>query len=206
MTQSIIISQPSQSTSLLLLFHGVGASAMGMQGVGQFLGRSYPQAAVVAVNSPDSCDLGQGYQWFSVQGVTEDNRLDRIAVTLPRFNETVLYWQQKFGLSAQKTALIGFSQGAIMSLEAMKQPVPLASHVVSLSGRFATLPTQLSTDTHFAFFHGEQDPVIAITHAEAANERLRALNVRSQRYRYPNLRHEVGKEELQDLVRNLKTL
>jgi hypothetical protein len=43
---------------------------------------------------------------------------------MPTFIETVRYWQKQSGLGPQATALIGFSQGAIMSLESIKAVSP----------------------------------------------------------------------------------
>ena len=46
---------------------------------------------------------------------------------MPTFIEIVRYWQEKSGVSPLATALIGFSQGAIMSLESIKAAPDLAS-------------------------------------------------------------------------------
>ncbi|MBE4683342.1 esterase, partial [Escherichia coli] len=50
----------------------------------------------------------------------------------------VRYWQEKSGVSPLATALIGFSQGAIMSLESIKAAPDLASRVIAFNGRYAT--------------------------------------------------------------------
>jgi predicted esterase len=69
-------------------------------------------AVIVSVQAPDA--QGSGRQWFSVQGVTEDNRPARVAATMPRFVQAVREWQQASGVDTASTTLIGFSQGAIM--------------------------------------------------------------------------------------------
>ena len=76
-----------------------------------------------------------GRQWFSVQGVTEENRQARIDAIMPVFIETVRYWQKQSGVGANATALIGFSQGAIMALESIKAEPGLASRVIAFNGR-----------------------------------------------------------------------
>jgi phospholipase/carboxylesterase len=35
--------------------------------MGRYLGKSFPQALIVSVAGADESDLGQGFQWFSVQ-------------------------------------------------------------------------------------------------------------------------------------------
>ncbi|BBF86600.1 phospholipase/carboxylesterase family protein [Aquitalea magnusonii] len=175
MRHDIVIQQPATPQQLMLLFHGVGASPAHMQPVGNMLARSFPQALIVSVAGADESDLGQGFQWFSVQGVTEANRPQRIADALPAFVAAVEYWQQQSGLGHAATALLGFSQGAIMALEAAVAYPALASRVLAFSGRFASLPARALPHTTIHLFHGKADPVIPYLHSVQAAEHLLAL-------------------------------
>lgn len=78
-----------------------------------------------------------GASVVSVQGITEDNRRARVDAIMPTFIETVRYWQKQSGVGANATALIGFSQGAIMVLESIKAEPGLASRVIAFNGRYA---------------------------------------------------------------------
>lgn len=75
---------------------------------------------MVSVGGAEPSGNPAGRQWFSVQGITEDNRRARVNAIMPTFIETVRYWQKQSGVGANATALIGFSQGAIMALESIK--------------------------------------------------------------------------------------
>ena len=67
----LIIQQPAgPAQQLVLLFHGVGSSAQNMLPVGRQLAAAYPNATVISVQAPFASDFGQGWQWFSVAGVT----------------------------------------------------------------------------------------------------------------------------------------
>ncbi|MFM2480572.1 esterase [Celerinatantimonas sp. YJH-8] len=201
MTQSIVVQQPVVASGLILLLHGVGANARGMQEIGEYLAHEFPDSAVIAVNSPDPCDLGSGFQWFSVQGVTEANRPARIAATMGRFEQMIQYWQQQTQVDASQTTLIGFSQGAIMALESAKQQTTaLAGRIVSLSGRFAALPQTLVHPPRFLFLHGQQDPVIDVQYAHQAVTCLQQQSVTVESCYYPGMGHQVSAAELSDLV------
>ena len=171
----LVLQQPSQAQQLILLFHGVGAQPRDMAPLGMFLAEGFPQAAIIAVASPFASDSGIGYQWFSVQGITEENRSLRIAAVMDTFIETVRHWQRVTGTGTAQTALIGFSQGAIMLLEAIAGTANLASRVISLSGRFARLPEQIDNKTTIHLIHGKEDKVISYEHAVQAAYRLRSL-------------------------------
>ena len=63
-----------------------------------------------------------------------------MAAALPRFIATVRALQLRFAIEWPRTALFGFSQGAIMALEAAQAEPELAGRVIAFSGRYATLP------------------------------------------------------------------
>lgn len=96
----------------------------------------------------------------------------RVNAIMPTFIETVRYWQKQSGVGANATALIGFSQGAIMALESIKAEPGLASRVIAFNGRYASLPETASTATTIHLIHGGEDPVIDLAHAVAAQEAL----------------------------------
>lgn len=160
---------------LLLLFHGVGSSAEDLHPLGQALAALQSQAFVVSVQSPDASDLGQGWQWFPVQGVTEANRPSRVALAMPRFVEAVRAWQRESGVGPDSTSLVGFSQGAIMALESTQQSEPIASRVIALAGRFAQPPRIAPPKVVLHLLHGEQDRVMPVALAIDADAQWRAL-------------------------------
>jgi len=154
-----------------LLFHGVGDNPVAMGQIGSWFAPLFPDALIVSVGGVEPCG-STGRQWFSVQGVTEENRQQRVDAIMPTFIDTVRHWQKESGVSPQATALIGFSQGSIMSLESTKAAPGLASRVIAFNGRFATLPTQASTATTVHLIHGGEDRVIDLAYAVAAQEAL----------------------------------
>lgn len=168
MSHDIRIQEPAQSTQLVLLFHGVGASPDDLAPLGSIIAKELPQATIISVAAPYLSDFGRGYQWFSVSGVTEENRSARIAQAMPEFVKTVQDWQQKTGCDAEHTILLGFSQGAIMSLESTQQEPVLAKDIFALSGRFATAPRIAPKETTIHFIHGTADPIMPYQHTITA--------------------------------------
>ena len=149
----VVQSPDKPAQQLLLLFHGVGDNPVAMGEIGSWFAPLFPDALVV-------------------QGITEDNRQARVDAIMPTFIETVRYWQKQSGVGANATALIGFSQGAIMALESIKAEPGLASRVIAFNGRYASLPETASTATTIHLIHGGEDPVIDLAHAVAAQEAL----------------------------------
>ena len=203
MSADLLLQAPAAPRRLFLLFHGVGATPQDLVPLGQRLAEVFPDAAVVSVAGPDPSDLGRGLQWFSVVGVTEANRPQRIAATLPRFVATVQGWQQRLGVAAADTALLGCSQGAIMSLAASELPQAPAARVVSLSGRYPTLPTRAPAGVRIHFLHGAADPVIPAAQAQAAAAALQELGAEVTLDILPGLAHGISRATEERLLQRL---
>ncbi len=193
---------------LFLLFHGVGASADSMAVLARRLAQEYPQAAVLCVDAPDEFDAapgGGGRQWFSIQGIDDDNRPARVAAALPRFVATVRALQMRFAMEWPRTALFGFSQGAIMALEAAQAEPGLAGRVIAFSGRYATLPDHAPRDTCVHLLHGLDDTVVPHAPAVAAARQLVALGADVTADVLPQVGHELDPRLIERAIDQLRT-
>lgn len=210
MQTDLILQRPLalDNAELLLLFHGVGSSAEDLAPLGQALASQRPNAWVISVRSPDRSDLGQGWQWFSVRGVTEANRPDRIASVMHAFVERIRAWQGETGVGPLNTTLIGFSQGAIMALESTQLPgAPRhASRVVAIAGRFAQPPRIKPENVALHLLHGEQDQVMPFRLALEAERELRSLGASPTLDRFAGLGHGIDARVVQAIGRRLQAL
>ena len=201
-----VIQQPTlPAAQLILLFHGVGADCASLRPLGEQLAAAFPQAMVVAVAAYQRSDISNGFQWFSVIGITEENRSERIAHAMPAFQACVAHWQQVAGVGAAATALIGFSQGAIMALESSKSTPTIASRVFALSGRFATLPEAAPLETTVHFLHGKVDAVIPYSHTVTAATHLRDLGGDITAEVLPFIGHEIHPDFIELVITKLST-
>ncbi len=204
--QALVLQQPPQAAQLLLLFHGVGANAQAMAGLGRALAQAFPRAAVVALDAPQACAQAPGgWQWFDVSALDEDRHTERVAAALPAFEYAVRHWQARTGVGAAGTALLGFSQGAIMALEAALRPEPVAARVVAIGGRFARLPEQpLHAAITVHLLHGKTDAVIPYRHAIEGAYRLKALGADFTADVLPQVGHELHPDLIELAVDKLQ--
>jgi phospholipase/carboxylesterase len=198
----LIVQRPATPSQLVLLFHGVGSSARDLAPLGEALAPHLPAAAIVNLQAPEAA--GPGWQWFSVQGVTEADRPARVAAAMPAFLQAVRQWQEACGIGPERTTLIGFSQGAIMALESTQQGSPLADRVIALSGRFARPPhtTRASARTHL--MHGDADAVMPVRGAVDALAQLQGLGAVATLDRFPGLGHGIDRRVVDAIVRRLE--
>ncbi|MFM8865879.1 MAG: esterase [Limnohabitans sp.] len=203
---SLMLARPEASDQLVLLFHGVGSSAQDLAPVGQALAQARPRATVVSVEAPHPSQLGRGKEWFSVVGVSEENRPQRIAQAMPLFLQTIQHWQGVTGIGPDRTVLVGFSQGAIMSLESTQtstQPIQAAHTVISLAGRFAGAVCRAPADVRLHLIHGEQDGVVQTRWSVEAASQWRALGGTVTLDLVPGLGHGIDARALRHVVEYL---
>ena len=164
-------------THLVILLHGVGAHGSSLAWMADHL--PLPGAAFAAPDAPfafDQAPGGPARQWFSVTGVTAANRPDRVAAARDPFDAVLSDAIAAHGLTGHpdRVALVGFSQGAIMALDAAATGRWSFGAVVAFSGRLATRPPLTPAGTPVLIAHGRQDTVIPATEAEAAHAALTA--------------------------------
>ncbi|WP_109051017.1 alpha/beta hydrolase [Azospirillum sp. TSA6c] len=127
---------------LVILLHGVGSSGADLMPLAQAWRGALPDTAFVAPNAPQPFDMGNGHQWFSIAGVTEENRPARVAAALPALAELIEAERQRAGVAPADVALVGFSQGSIMALHLAMTAPERCGAVVAFAGRIAApVPT-----------------------------------------------------------------
>jgi phospholipase/carboxylesterase len=190
---------------LFLLFHGVGATPADLVRLGKRLAREYPEALLLSLAAPDPFDGGgDGRQWFSTSGITEANRPARVAAALPRFVQTVRALQARHALAWPRTTLVGFSQGAVMALEAVQAQARLAGRVIAFAGRHATPPRHAPRDTVVQFLHGRDDRVVLPRLAIEAAERLVALGGDATLDVLPGIGHELHPQLIERAIERVR--
>ena len=188
---------------LLIQLHGVGSNERDLFGFADVLDPRFLVLSVRAplVRGPDS------FAWFDVRPLPggdfaidpEQLRASRDRVV--RFiGEAVAAYQA----DPERVYLLGFSQGAIISLTtALSRPQGIAG-VVALSGRVPpeatpwVAPAPELAGLPIFLAHGTSDGVIRIGHAHAARDLLEHLPV-ALTYREYAMAHTVGPETMYDL-------
>ena len=205
MSDSIIVARPEgQAQQLMLLFHGVGADAQDLVPLGRVLAAEFPAAFIVSIAAPLPREAGGGRQWFSVQGIDEENRPARVDAAMPAFMASVAHWQKEASVGIDAVALIGFSQGGIMALESTRDRPAIAGRVVSIAGRFAKLPETPNPATTLHMFHGKADPVIPYGFTVEAAQHLVTIGADVTADVIPHVGHQIDPDIAALLIERLR--
>ncbi|QAB00906.1 MULTISPECIES: alpha/beta hydrolase [Agrobacterium tumefaciens complex] len=182
---------------LVIMLHGVGSSGNDLAPLANAWEANLPAAVFASPNAPTPSSFGSGYQWFSVAGVTEDNRSERIRDARLSFDKMIssIIAGNGFIDKLDRVAFVGFSQGTIMALDAVASGRWPVGAVVGFSGRLASpLPLQPALETPILLVHGSADPVIPSTESSRAAATLDAFGVKVETLTLPGLPHTISAE------------
>ncbi len=186
---------------LAVLLHGVGDRADAFAPVARALAPAAPSADLVVLDGFHPWDGGgDGRQWFSLQGITDENRPARVAAAAAEVGPFLDAELARRGLAPERLVLVGFSQGAILAswLAIHRSPRPAA--LVALSGRVARDPGAPSGPPFPALIaHGERDGVVPFAELAPAARALEAAGAKVDRRVYPTAGHEITERELADV-------
>lgn len=156
-----------KATSLVVFVHGYGADGADLLDIGDVLAPHLPGTAFVAPDAPDRCiNNAFGYQWFPIpwlDGSSEDEARAGMALSVNDLNAFLDTRLQEYGLTPSALALIGFSQGSMMSLHIAPRRAEKMAGVVSISGRLLvpeTLQAEAQVKPPVLLMHGDQDQVV----------------------------------------------
>lgn len=181
--------------SAVLLLHGLGSNADDLIELAPFLSPALPQTVFISPNAPQPCDMAPfGRQWFSLQHWTPASMWQGVQAAAGALEQMIADVKAEFGLPAGKIALVGFSQGAMMSLHvAPRLDEPLAA-VVGLSGALVGeehLAAEIRSRPPVLLAHGQLDPVVPYAAMLAAAAVLQRNNIEVTTETRPLMAHNI---------------
>ena len=184
--------------TLLILLHGVGANGADLEPLGGLLAAQIPGLLIESPNAPHRSEIGPGFQWFSVAGVTLDNRFGRVVAARPAFDALVASLIEKHGMTKNldRVFFLGFSQGSIMGLDAVVSGrCPIAA-LIAFSGRLATHDVDRSVKVPVLLQHGAADTVIPASETLATERKLKEVGIPVESHIFTGLGHTISQDGL----------
>jgi phospholipase/carboxylesterase len=185
---------------LVILLHGLGADGNDLIGLAPYWAPLLPEAEFVSPNAPFPCDMAAyGYQWFSSQDRSPAAVLAGVRAAAPILDAFIDEALAERGLGAAALALVGFSQGTMMSLFVGPRRAAPAAGIVGYSGRLLApelLPAELRSRPRILLVHGTEDPLVPYASLAAAETALKAEGIAVESLTCPGVGHSIDQEGL----------
>jgi phospholipase/carboxylesterase len=192
---------------LLVMLHGIGADENDLFPLARHLD---PRFRIVTLRAPRSYQIG--YAWFDLD-IRGDGSIRPNTAQAEETLIDLIAWlrgaPQRHQTDPRRTFLLGFSQGAIMSLGVLRTAPDLLAGVVALSGSSpdALFPPRADARTvarvPLLIAHGTLDDLLPLEHGRRA--RAAFAGSEDLTYREYAVGHGIGSEELAFVAQWLST-
>ena len=179
---------------LVVLCHGLGADGYDLIDLAPSWQHACPDALFAAVHAPFLHDSGFGRQWWSVADrspAVMEAGARTAAAYLNGFIDAEL---ARLGLSAEAYAIMGFSQGAMISLFTGLRRAAAPRAILAFSGALIAperLSVELANRAPVLIVHGEADEVVPVSRSHDAEAALIAAGVPVEAHYIPRLGHGI---------------
>ena len=186
---------------LIVLLHGLGADGNDLIQLAPMLAQAVPEAAFVSPHAHQDCDVApMGLQWFSFRGETDEIMIQGAEAAAPVVDAFLDRELDRQGLTADRLALVGFSQGGMMALHCglrRAQPVACLVGFSTLLPGPDKLDAEIASKPPVLLTHGDQDQIVpphAMPQTEAA---LKAAGMPVESETRPGLGHGIDERCLE---------
>ncbi len=186
-----VVRQPKtaiDSPPLLVLVHGYGSNELDLFSFAEELP---DELLIVSLRAPFDMGYG-GYAWYAITLDATNNKhsdLDQARASLQRIATLIDEVKDLYNTAEDKTFLLGFSQGAILSYALSFNYPNKVQHVVALSGYInedlMPLATPANVSTDYYISHGIVDQVLPVEWARKAPLILNDLKLQNVYSEYP---------------------
>jgi len=188
----------SKPKQVIVLCHGYGGDGNDISTLAINWQRFLPNAIFLSPNAPEICSINsQGYQWFDLSSDKEDLILEKSLVAeekLSKFLDQVL---ENLQLSPSSLALVGFSQGCMMSIQvALKKKIQI-NCLLGYSGKIINqqhLSENIQSKPKTFLMHGDKDTIVSPTHLLEAKEFFNKYNLNMKIKILKNCEHKIPVE------------
>ena len=130
--------------------------------------RFLPDAIFLCPNAPEVCSINpQGFQWFDLTTENEEIILDKSLIAEKKL---ILFLDQvlnEFKLEPKNLALVGFSQGCMISIQVALKNKKQIGCVVGYSGKIINqkyLSNNINSKPKLFLMHGDNDTIVPPIH------------------------------------------
>ena len=165
--------------SAVIFVHGYGADGNDLLGLADPLAPHLPNTAFYAPDAPEPCAGNPfGRQWFPIpwlDGSSEEAARQGLVAAAEDLNGFIDHVLAEEGLAIDALALVGFSQGAMMSLHVAPRRSEAVAGVVAISGRLLqpeSLAAEARVKPPVLLVHGDRDDVVPFQDMSLAGNAL----------------------------------
>ncbi len=195
----------------VILCHGYGGDGKDISLLANYWKSYLPDTIFICPDAPEKCAVSpSGFQWFDLMDQTPDQILTKSLVAEIKLNNFIDEVKEVNNLSSNKIALVGFSQGCMISLQTGIKRQDKINCIIGYSGRIISvehLGKNINSKPNIILMHGDLDEVVPLNSLLEAKDFFSKNDYEIQTKIFKNCEHRIPTEGssigLQFLKKNL---
>jgi len=183
---------------VIVLCHGYGGDGKDISTLAIHWQRFLPEAIFLCPNAPEICAVNpQGYQWFDLSSDKEELILEKSLIVEEKLNTFIDQILNNFQLEPNNLALVGFSQGCMMSIQIALKKKKQISCLIGYSGKVINqkhLSDNIHSKPKIFLMHGANDTLVPPTHLLEAKEYLVKHGLKIKTKMFKDCEHRIPVE------------
>ena len=183
---------------VIVLCHGYGGDGKDISTLAINWQRFLPEAIFLCPNAPEICAVNpQGYQWFDLSSDKEELILEKSLIVEEKLNTFIDQILNNFQLEPNNLALVGFSQGCMMSIQIALKKKKQISCLIGYSGKVINqkhLSDNINSKPKIFLMHGANDTIVPPTHLLEAKEYLVKHGLKIKTKMFKDCEHRIPVE------------
>ena len=177
---------------LVIFLNGYGSNGENLLALAPEISKTIPEAKFIAPDATYQCDMNpkDGYQWFTLAQTDPVKMFVEIAESNNILDNFIAEQLSKYSLTKKDLILIGFSQGAMMSMYNSLKAKTEPAGILALSGRLI-LPNEINSKPRICLVHGTDDDVVGYHYLREAEEGLKKIGINYESHSLNNLGHSI---------------
>tara|TARA_Y100000590_G_scaffold438180_1_gene560675 strand:- start:382 stop:1038 length:657 start_codon:yes stop_codon:yes gene_type:complete len=182
----------------IVLCHGYGGDGKDISVLAVNWQRFLPDAIFLCPNAPDVCSINpQGFEWFDLSSEKEEIIFEKSLIAEEKLNKFLDQVLDTLELDTDNLALVGFSQGTMISIQVALKKKEKINCVIGYSGKIISkknLSSNIKSKPKIFLMHGADDTIVPATHLLEAKEYLINLGIKVKTKIFNNCEHRIPTE------------
>ena len=183
---------------IVVLCHGYGGDGRDISILATNWQRFLPEAVFLCPNAPEVCALNpRGYQWYDLSSDKEEVILEKSLVAEVKLNTFLDQVLNNFQLETANLALVGFSQGCMMSIQLALKKKEQINCLIGYSGKVINqehLSDKIKSKPKIFLMHGANDTIVSPTYLLEAKEYLKNQGLKIKTKMFEDCEHRIPVE------------
>ena len=158
--------KPNPPKNIVILCHGYGGDGRDISIMANYWKNFLPETLFLCPNAPEICKVNpSGFQWFDLMDQTEEEILSKSLIAEIKLNSFIDEVKEKNNISSDKIALVGFSQGCMISIQTLLKRKDKIKCLIGYSGKILNsnhLEKNIISRPEIYLMHGDKDDVVPL--------------------------------------------